>query len=270
MDCENCNKKHNGDYGSGRFCSMGCSKSYSTKENRSEINEKIRKTLISKESFKIKKCASCCDVIKRGKKKYCGDCKTFSGYLVMFEKLGVCGLSLKESNVKSLEILKKLYFDDEYSLPMIKNKYGIQLNTIYNFFNKNGISLRDNADAGFIAYKNNRLSPGTQSVYKSGWYTTWDGKSVYLRSSYEYNYAEYLDDNKIYYDVEKIRIEYFDSTKNKKRIAIPDFHLIESNTIVEIKSTYTLNIKRMDDKISKYKEHGYNVILVVDGISYDK
>lgn len=43
--CENCKKEHNGMYGSGRFCSIKCSKSFSTKDKRKEINEKISNTL---------------------------------------------------------------------------------------------------------------------------------------------------------------------------------------------------------------------------------
>lgn len=40
--CENCLIDHDGTYGSGRFCSMKCSKGFSTKAKRKEINEKVR------------------------------------------------------------------------------------------------------------------------------------------------------------------------------------------------------------------------------------
>lgn len=43
--CENCGNKHNGDYASGRFCSKKCSKGFSTKSKRKEINEKVSITL---------------------------------------------------------------------------------------------------------------------------------------------------------------------------------------------------------------------------------
>lgn len=46
--CENCDKKQEGLYASGRFCSKSCASSFSTKRNRAEINEKVRKTLIGK------------------------------------------------------------------------------------------------------------------------------------------------------------------------------------------------------------------------------
>lgn len=43
--CEKCNSNHNGEYGSGRFCSQRCSRSYSTSSNRSSINEKIGRSI---------------------------------------------------------------------------------------------------------------------------------------------------------------------------------------------------------------------------------
>lgn len=45
MKCENCNSKHSGKYGSGRFCSNVCARSFSTKRNRKTINRKISNAL---------------------------------------------------------------------------------------------------------------------------------------------------------------------------------------------------------------------------------
>jgi len=41
--CENCGNDHDGSYGSGRFCSSKCSRGFSTKAKRKEINEKLKK-----------------------------------------------------------------------------------------------------------------------------------------------------------------------------------------------------------------------------------
>lgn len=41
MKCENCECKHSGEYGSGRFCSTKCSRGFATKSKRKEINEKV-------------------------------------------------------------------------------------------------------------------------------------------------------------------------------------------------------------------------------------
>ena len=45
MKCESCNIVHDGTYGSGRFCCSKCARSFSTKEKRKEINEKVSNTL---------------------------------------------------------------------------------------------------------------------------------------------------------------------------------------------------------------------------------
>lgn len=48
--CENCNKEHEGTYGSGRFCSKLCARSFSTKAKRNEINKKVSKKLIGRKT----------------------------------------------------------------------------------------------------------------------------------------------------------------------------------------------------------------------------
>mgnify|MGYP001066337410 CR=1 FL=1 len=45
MICENCNKEHDGLYGSGRFCCNKCAKGFSTKNKRQEINQKVKNTM---------------------------------------------------------------------------------------------------------------------------------------------------------------------------------------------------------------------------------
>ena len=41
MLCENCQKDHDGSYATGRFCSAKCSRGFSTKSKRKEINGKV-------------------------------------------------------------------------------------------------------------------------------------------------------------------------------------------------------------------------------------
>jgi len=47
--CESCSNEHLGNYGSGRFCNVKCSRSFSTKAKRLEINSKVSKTLSGNE-----------------------------------------------------------------------------------------------------------------------------------------------------------------------------------------------------------------------------
>lgn len=43
MQCERCTQKHDGSYGSGRFCSAKCARAFSTLAVREEINQRLRK-----------------------------------------------------------------------------------------------------------------------------------------------------------------------------------------------------------------------------------
>ena len=61
MKCEKCGKKHDGSYGSGRFCSAQCARGFSTKEKREEINKKVSLKLGGNGLLKgkITKCLCC-------------------------------------------------------------------------------------------------------------------------------------------------------------------------------------------------------------------
>lgn len=50
MICENCNKDHDGLYGSGRFCSSICARGFSTKNKREEINQRVSEKLKGRQS----------------------------------------------------------------------------------------------------------------------------------------------------------------------------------------------------------------------------
>lgn len=45
MQCENCSCEHRGEYGSGRFCCVKCARSFATKARRTEISQRVSKTL---------------------------------------------------------------------------------------------------------------------------------------------------------------------------------------------------------------------------------
>ena len=55
--CEKCGKEHNGSYGSGRFCSKECAKSYSSK-SLDNTNKKLAKCIDCGTSIFINKRAS--------------------------------------------------------------------------------------------------------------------------------------------------------------------------------------------------------------------
>lgn len=99
---------------------------------------------------------------------------------------------------------------------------------------------------------------------KGSWHKSWNGEEVYLRSSFELDYAIKLDEQKIKYKTECLRIKYFDTIESKYKISIPDFYLVETNTIVEIKSNYTLGIQNMIDRKKSYEELGYKFKLILE------
>jgi len=76
--CEKCGVTPDEKYASGRFCSVTCARSYSTALNRKEINEKVKKTLISAgrktlHSFTCKWCKNQSQYSgkERNNKRYC-------------------------------------------------------------------------------------------------------------------------------------------------------------------------------------------------------
>jgi len=55
MKCEMCEKEQEGFYGSGRFCSPKCARSFSTSKNRDEIHKKISNSLKGRKNPNKKK-----------------------------------------------------------------------------------------------------------------------------------------------------------------------------------------------------------------------
>jgi hypothetical protein len=57
--CQNCDRIHDSSYGTGRFCCQKCSRSFSTKFKRLEINQKVSEKLSLKKQMILKKCQVC-------------------------------------------------------------------------------------------------------------------------------------------------------------------------------------------------------------------
>lgn len=231
--------------------------------------ERIRQSLKGKKYVNYY-CNSCGVEIFNRKAKYCPDCSDFWKYKKLFEKLNIKEDNIKKANRKAIEILKKEYFINKKSSNMIRDEYNIQTNTLHFFFKKNGVDLKSFSDSQLQSFELGRnTSNYVHPQYKNGWHTTWNGKKFYLRSSNEFNYAKLLDSYRIEYEVETKRIRYFDTIENKERIAIVDFYLPKTNTLSEVKSSYTLDLQNMKDKIKAYKKNGYNFKLILDNKETD-
>lgn len=294
MLCENCGKEHDGSYGSGRFCCKECAKSFSTKkENKSALKEAqcidCGKTIYinKRRSLKTCRCEKClaihlgktnCKIFKNIDCDTCyfrinGVCTNKGSMYYKFKTLEkYCNLDLINADYNLVldnylciknnmqELLDNGYSSNEICEKLFGNsKRG---NTIFSILQCKTRTLSESISNAFLQGKL-KINDGLPRFHKE-WHTTWEGKDYYLRSSYESEYANYSDENKIKYEVESLRIKYYDTVFKEYRCAIPDFYLPETNTIVEIKSTWTLNIQNMKDKVFAYKELGYNFKLILN------
>lgn len=245
------------------------------KELKREIRNARRHNLILKKKYKdlnIPKVNPGCCVICG--KYHCTNkfCKShnFQG-IVGLVRLGLDSTKIGTSEIfneynRIRDILYDLYWIQGLSLIDLKNKFNIGTEHFpTNILDFLGIERRTLIESQVNAIKQGKSINIPQNFsFKSGKHITWDKKEVYLRSSYEFDYAEKLDSLKITYEVESIRLSYFNRSKNREAIAIPDFYIPSTNTIIEIKSDFTLDIDEMIDKFNAYISFGYNPILVLE------
>ena len=89
--------------------------------------------------------------------------------------------------------------------------------------------------------------------------------NICYQGTYEKDFLTYCEKNEILDFIERPKpIDYI--FEDKKRKYYPDFFINKLNTIIEIKSRYTLE-KDIDKNISKKEsciEQGYNFIFIVD------
>lgn len=261
-----------------KCCSSECAhKRIQSEETKRKIGEALRKRqhIIKDDNILyVHKCKICGkEYANKSRTKFCSEkCKHINNFLPTLIKyfsfnkecLGTCYVFDEIDRIKN-ELID-LYWN--------KSLNGNDIAKIYNYpsccnitgkiFKYLNIPVRSLSETNILNYLNGKLKTTVHPKYKQGWHTAWNGKEVYLHSSYEFDYANELDKNKINYDVECLRLKYFNTEKNSYCCAIPDFYLIDSNTIVEIKSTFTLNVQEMKDKFFAYKKQGYDCKLIVN------
>lgn len=173
-----------------------------------------------------------------------------------------------DSNTEFLKIQSMLYTEyyiqGESMLTLMK-KFNIPssktMNIIFRLFD---VKARTFSESILNAIYTKRAIPRTNPVQSITYHTSWMGEIFCLRSSYEESYAKILDTQQVRYVVEHLRIKYFSVSENRYRIAIPDFYLPESNTIVEIKSLYWLRPEEMRNKRDAYLKLGYKFKLILE------
>ena len=171
----------------------------------------------------------------------------------------------KQEYLKIQSTLYSLYHIQLESTVSIKYLFNIPsgktVDTIFKLFD---IETRSLSSAGLLSYEKGRTIPGVNPTFKFTWHTTWDNKEVFLRSNDELVLAKQLDDCKVVYFTESLRIKYFDTQKQRYRIAVPDFYLPDTHEIVEVKSTYWYDETNMKDKVLSYSQLGYKFRLFLD------
>ena len=268
------------------FCNHSCSASYSnshrniTEEHKEKISNTTRKKYKEKTGFsshKEKKQAE--RVCKVCGQNICQHPEICSSHLFV-SSTNLKNIGFDISTIGSLDIyteynkiqkyLFELYHIRNLSYIDIMNTHHIKSErSITNLFKFFKIEAKDEdiLPLSLSIGKGDKVS--SKRIYKRGFHTSWENKQFFYRSSYELDYMNYLDDNKISYECEMMKIKYYDTQKTTWRTAIPDFYLPETKTIIEVKSVYTYNRQNMIDKSNEYKRLGFNFKLILEHIEYD-
>jgi len=89
-----------------------------------------------------------------------------------------------------------------------------------------------------------------------------NGVKMVLRSGWEREVAQFLDENNFDWKYEPFFIEFKESQTNENHFTLPDFFIPNLRTIIEVKSDKEFNSQKTIDKIKGMKEFGFNVILM--------
>lgn len=254
------NKRYN------KFCCRNHAASYNNIHRNSLIYEKVSNSLKQKRKLKTKRntCKICGALRGECKDPYvCSKYRSFSRLVKFGFDINTKGTEkVINEFYRVRNIIKKFYLlngSNNDKLIETFNYYGGPSN-FHKILKTLDIQTRNLSEGQIFSLESgNRIDMPQVNSYHDEYHKTWDNNIVYLRSSYETDYANILDDNKIHYEVESLKIKYFDTQLNKERIAIPDFYIRDKNLIVEIKSNFTLDIK-----VISYKNNGYDFKLILE------
>ena len=263
MKCLNCGKE----IPKGRkFCSRSCSASYNNvrRERKPWTEEQHQKNRKVQREVKAH-CSYCGKELREGERFACKECQEYIRFQKLPNRLGFSDGTPKERYEAALSYIQDLYLSGESTLTLEK-KLGIAKETIwYNLKKLECTRNFQDSQKEAILQGRKAFSEGNPR-YIHGWHTSWEGFEGFYRSSYELQYAQELDEQKISYRIEYIPTFtwYWDSKKQERRIAKPDFYLPDTNEIVEIKSSWTYDEQNMRDKFKAYRERGFKPRLFLD------
>lgn len=289
--CKQCGKPFEYKRRKAKFCNQSCAAKYNNtgRKQTEETKQKIRNTNTtrvykSNRKKKIKYCKMC--GAEKGKCKLPEICKLYkcvTGSLIPsfgfdvstigtekyydeFDRIKTIFIEKYWNEGLTLEEVLAVFPDckkDASGLKKLFNSMGIKNRTakeaIDNYINKH---IENNN----IAFPNFFSQQSTHTTFQQGWHTTWNNIDIFYRSSYELEFAKQLDEQKINYQVESLRIVYYDTQRQTERVAIPDFYIPETNEIYEIKG-YNWKAEEtkqnMRDKFSEYISRGYTPHLII-------
>lgn len=258
-----------------KFCCKNHAASYNNKHRDHSIYENISNLLKNKSitpnknKTKRNTCKICGALRGECKDSYvCSKYRLFNGLIKFGFDINTKGTEkIIDEFYRVRNIIEKFYLlngSNNDKLIETFNYYGGPSN-FHKILKTLDIQTRNLSEGQIFSLESgNRIDMPQVNSYHDEYHKTWDNNIVYLRSSYETDYANILDDNKIHYEVESLKIKYFDTQLNKERIAIPDFYIKDKNLIVEIKSNFTLDIQNMKDKVISYKNNGYDFKLILE------
>lgn len=296
--CKQCSVPLSYDKKYNTFCSSSCAAKYNNKNKHvvdyKKQTETLYTTLITKNYHLYKNNPDyilCNHITKTGKTiqlykkknkicKYCGQeeciCPDICKKHQLFKSLIKFGFDYNVVGTNKLpdefnrvkNIIETFYKKHNSNNSLLKETFGYVSGpaNFQKLLKSLNIQSKTISEAIIDSYLNGNNIVNDSNKYYSEWHITWEGKEVYLRSSYELDYAKELDNKKIRYDVECLRIKYYDSVMKKYRCAIPDFYLPDTNEIVEIKSTWTIKgkVQEMKDKFIEYIKLEYVPKLILN------
>lgn len=187
--CENCNKEHDGSYGSGRFCEIKCSRSFSTKNKRIEINRKVSKKLRSNIPWNKGK------IISKTIEKKCPVCKkSFFVYKNRIKQL-CCSKKCRLIGMK----LNDIYNKNNYNWGGYRKGSGRSKGSYYN--NSYFDSFLEIEIAKYLEKNNIKWIRNTKRFY----YTWNNNKHYYVPDFYLPDYKLYLEVKGYWYKDKKER-----------------------------------------------------------------
>lgn len=281
--CSHCGTKLPYKKRNNKFCDSSCAAKFNNKKRSKKIKESKNHIRLNLHNEKVIPNQS----IKKTYSKlyYCKACGTIHNshysrmncYCGLFNKTQILNTLVKYFNLDPTSIgSKKIIVEYACCINRIKEMYKnnslISLSkhvghpnpgNLGKIFKSLKIKTDNKSDALQKSIQQGRatIPQSTYTLYKSGWYEAKNKNRYFYRSSYELKFIQFLELNNIDFEMEK-PVVYFDSVKNKQRIAMPDFFI--KNLIVEIKSKYTFDEQNMIDKFKSYILNGYKPFLQLE------